>query len=49
MKEKRIRQDIIESSTISYSIDNILKVYKKELDGPALRLEKSGNKEESLF
>ena len=29
MKEKRIRQDIIESSTISYSIDNILKVYKK--------------------
>ena len=29
MKEKRIRQDIIESSTISYSLDNILKVYKK--------------------
>jgi glycyl-tRNA synthetase beta chain len=29
MKEKRIRQDIIESSTTSYSLDNILKVYKK--------------------
>jgi len=29
MKEKGIRQDIIESSTISNSPDNILKIYKK--------------------
>ncbi len=29
MKEKGIRQDIIESSTSSYKIDNILKIYKK--------------------
>ncbi len=29
MKEKEIRQDIIESSTMSYSIDDILKIYKK--------------------
>ncbi len=31
MKEKGIRQDIIESSTHSYNIDNILKIYKKAL------------------
>ena len=29
LKEKNIRNDIIESSTINYNIDNILKVYKK--------------------
>ncbi len=29
MKEKNIRQDIIESSTSSYNIDDILKIYKK--------------------
>ena len=29
MKEKNVRQDIIESSTLSYSIDDILKTYKK--------------------
>ena len=29
MKEKNVRQDIIESSTLSYSIDDILKIYKK--------------------
>ena len=29
MKEKNVRQDIIESSTSSYNIDDILKIYKK--------------------
>ena len=29
MKEKNIRQDIVESSTSSYNIDDILKIYKK--------------------
>ncbi len=29
MKEKNIRQDIVESSTYSYNIDDILKIYKK--------------------
>ncbi len=29
MKEKAIRQDIIESSTLSYNIDDILKIYNK--------------------
>jgi len=31
MKEKEIRNDIIESATLNYNIDNILKVYKKTL------------------
>ena len=31
MKEKEIRSDIIESATIDYNIDNILKIYKKTL------------------
>ncbi len=31
MKEKGIRNDIIESATLDYNIDNILKVYKKSL------------------
>ena len=29
MKEKGVRQDIIESSTLSYNIDDILKIYNK--------------------
>ena len=29
MKEKGIRQDIIESSTHSINLDDILKIYKK--------------------
>ncbi len=31
MKEKNIRNDIIETSTLSFNIDHILKVYKKTL------------------
>ena len=31
MKEKEIRNDIIESATLDYNIDNILKIYKKTL------------------
>ena len=31
MKEKEIRNDIIESVTLNYNIDNILKIYKKTL------------------
>ncbi len=31
MKEKEIRNDIIESSILDYNIDNILKIYKKTL------------------
>ena len=31
MKEKKIRNDIIESVTLNYNIDNILKIYKKTL------------------
>ncbi len=31
MKEKQIRNDIIESANLSYNIDNILKIYKKTL------------------
>jgi len=31
MKEKEIRNDIIESATLNYNIDNILKIYKKTL------------------
>jgi len=31
MKEKEIRNDIIESITLNYNIDNILKIYKKTL------------------
>ena len=29
MKEKSIRQDIIESSTYYYNIDDVLKIYNK--------------------
>ena len=31
MKEKKIRNDIIESVNLNYNIDNILKIYKKTL------------------
>ncbi len=31
MKEKEIRNDIIESANLNYNIDNILKIYKKTL------------------
>ena len=31
MKEKEIRNDIIDSATLDYNIDNILKIYKKAL------------------
>jgi len=31
MKEKEIRNDIIESVSLNYNIDNILKIYKKTL------------------
>jgi glycyl-tRNA synthetase beta chain len=31
MKEKEIRNDIIESATLDYNIDNILKIYNKAL------------------
>ena len=31
MKEKNIRNDIIESATLNYSIDNILKIYNKTI------------------
>ena len=31
MKEKEIRNDIIESVTLAYNIDSILKIYKKTI------------------
>jgi len=42
MKEKRIRNDIVESATLNYNIDNILKIYKKSLILNKLILKETG-------
>ena len=42
MKEKEIRNDIIESATLNYNIDNILKIYKKTLILNKLILKETG-------
>jgi len=42
MKEKEIRNDIVESSTLNYNIDNILKIYKKTLILNKLILKETG-------
>ena len=42
MKEKEIRNDIVESSTLDYNIDNILKIYKKTLILNKLILKETG-------
>ena len=49
MKEKGIRQDIIESSTLSFKLDSILKIYKKASTLNKLILKETGKDIISIY